>query len=159
MSATYTIRRAAAEDADTIVKQRRAMFYEMGHRDEPVLDAMAVAFRPWLLRMMHSGEYLAWFAVADDRSIAAGLGLWLMDWPPHMIGPGARRGNILNVYTSPEHRRQGLARQLMHTALAWCRGHGIRAVILHASEEGLPLYEELGFRRTNEMRIVLEPGE
>ena len=159
MTATYTIRRAAAEDADTIVKQRRAMFYEMGHRDEPVLDAMAVAFRPWLLRMMHSGEYLAWFAVADDRSIAAGLGLWLMDWPPHMIGPGARRGNILNVYTSPEHRRQGLARQLMHTALAWCRAHGIRAVILHASEEGLPLYEELGFRRTNEMRIVLEPGE
>jgi len=159
VSATYTIRRAVAEDADTIVKQRRAMFYEMGHRDEPVLDAMAEAFRPWLLRMMHSGEYLGWFAVADDRFIAAGLGLWLMDWPPHMIGPGARRGNILNVYTLPEHRRQGLARQLMQTALAWCRAHGIRAVILHASEEGLPLYEELGFRRTNEMRIVLEAGE
>ena len=47
----------------------------------------------------------------------------------------------------------------MQTALAWCRAHGIRAVILHASEDGAPLYEALGFRRTNEMRIVLEPGE
>jgi GNAT superfamily N-acetyltransferase len=159
VTATYTIRRAIAEDAETIVRQRWSMFHEMGYREEPVLDAMAVAFRPWLLRMMHSGEYLAWFAVADDRSIAAGLGLWLMDWPPHMIGPGARRGNILNVYTSPEHRRRGLARQLMQTALAWCRAHGIRAVILHASQEGAPLYEALGFRPTNEMRIVLEPGE
>ncbi|HUJ48769.1 MAG TPA: GNAT family N-acetyltransferase [Bryobacteraceae bacterium] len=159
MAATYTIRRGVAEDAETIVRQRWAMFHEMGYRDQPVLDAMAVAFRPWLLRMMHSGEYLAWFAVTDGGSIAAGLGLWLMDWPPHMIGPGARRGNILNVYTAPDHRRQGLARQLMQTALAWCRAHGIRAVILHASQEGAPLYEALGFRPTNEMRIVLEPGE
>ena len=133
------------------------MFSEMGYRDESALDTMTAAFRPWLLRMMHSGEYLAWLAVSDEGSVVAGLGLWLMDWPPHMIGPGARRGNILNVYTSPGHRRQGLARQLMQTALAWCRAHGIRAVILHSSDEGAPLYESLGFRRTNEMRIVLEP--
>jgi GNAT superfamily N-acetyltransferase len=159
VTATYTIRRAAAEDADSIIRQRRAMFHEMGYRDEPALDAMSVAFRPWLLRTMHAGEYLAWFAVDDGGSVVAGLGLWLMDWPPHMIGPGARRGNILNVYTSPEHRRQGLARQLMRAALAWCRAHGIRAVILHASQEGAPLYESLGFRPTNEMRIALEPGE
>ena len=159
LTATYTIRRAAAEDAETIVRQRCSMFHDMGYRDQPVLDSMTIAFRPWLLRMMHSGEYLAWFAVADDGSVAAGLGLWLMDWPPHIIGPGSRRGNILNVYTAPEHRRQGLARQLMQTALAWCRAHGIRAVILHASSEGVPLYKELGFQPTNEMRIVVEPGE
>ena len=159
MSATYTIRRAVAEDADTIVEQRRAMFSEMGYRDEPVLDAMAAAFRPWLMRKMQSGEYLAWLAVADDRSIAAGLGLWLMDWPPHMIGPGARRGNILNVYTSPTIAGKAWRARLMETALDWCSAHGIRAVILHASDEGRPLYEALGFRPTNEMRIVLEPGE
>jgi hypothetical protein len=27
-----------------------------------------------------------------------------------------------------------LARRLMETALTWCRGNGIRTVILHASE-------------------------
>jgi GNAT superfamily N-acetyltransferase len=133
------------------------MFQEMGYREAQVLDQMCEVFRPWLVRMLHSGEYLAWFAIAPDNTLAAGLGLWLMDWPPHMIGPGARRGNILNVYTSPEHRRQGLARRLMDTSLEWCRAHGIRAVILHASDQGRPLYHSLGFRPSNEMRLVLDP--
>jgi GNAT superfamily N-acetyltransferase len=152
----YLIRSGAAGDVETIVAHRRAMFSEMGYRDEQALDKMCDAFQPWLAGKMQTGEYLAWFAVGADGSIAAGLGLWLMDWPPHMIGPGARRGNILNVYTEPHARRLGLARLLMETALAWCRDNGIRAVILHSSSEGRPLYESMGFESTNEMR--LEPG-
>jgi len=148
---------AAPEDVEIIVGHRRAMFREMGYHDETALDAMAAAFRPWLRRKMAEGDYLAWFAVDGDAQVAAGLGLWLMDWPPHMVGPGARRGNILNVYTRPESRRQGLARALMKTALEWCVANGIRAVILHASPDGRALYERLGFQPTNEMRIELEP--
>jgi GNAT superfamily N-acetyltransferase len=105
---------------------------------------------------MSAGDYLAWFAIAPDGSVAAGAGLWLMDWPPHMLGAGDnRRGNILNVYTRPEFRRQGLARGLTETAVEWCRTHGIRTVILHASEEGRALYQALGFQPTNEMRRLL----
>ncbi len=132
------------------------MFFDGGFRDERALDAMTAAFDPWLRRKMQDGEYLAWFAVRPDGSIAAGAGLWLMDWPPHMIGPGRWRGNIVNVYTEPGCRRRGLARRLMETALDWCRRNGVRAVILHASDEGRPLYEKMGFTSTNEMRIVLE---
>ena len=120
---------------------------------------MIAAFRPWLAQKMESGEYLAWVAIAPDSAIVAGLGLWLMDWPPHMIGPGARRGNILNVYTDPAMRRRGLARRLMEAALVWCGEHGIRAVILHSSDDGRALYEKLGFQPTNEMRLLLEAGE
>ncbi len=138
-----------------MVAQRRAMFREMGYRDEQALDKMCEAFRPWLEPRMQRNEYLAWFAVDRDGSITAGLGLWLMDWPPHMIGPGAPRGNILNVYTRPENRRMGLARSLMEAALEWCSLHGVRAVILHASDDGRRLYESLGFKPTNEMRILL----
>jgi GNAT superfamily N-acetyltransferase len=152
----FVVRIAAASDAETIVRHRRAMFSEMGYRDQPALDKMCAAFEPWLARKMQTGEYLAWFAVEAEGSVAAGLGLWLMDWPPHMIGPGARRGNILNVYTEPHARRLGLARLLMETALAWCRDNGIRAVILHSSADGRRLYESLGFRSTNEMRIALD---
>jgi GNAT superfamily N-acetyltransferase len=153
---TFEIRLATIGDAEIITTHRRAMFFEMGYRDQAVLDAMTAAFRPWLGRKMEEGEYLAWLAVAADGSVAAGLGLWLMDWPPHMVGPGSRRGNILNVYTNPDSRRQGLARRLMEVALDWCRANRIRAVILHSSSEGRPLYEKLGFRPTNEMRLMLE---
>ena len=86
----------------------------------------------------------------------AGLGLWLMDWLPHMVGGGAAiRGNIVNVYTRPEHRRKGLARQLMRASLDWCRSNAVPCVILHASVEGRRLYESLGFASTNEMRLLL----
>ncbi len=132
------------------------MFVDMGYRDERVLDAMTASFRPWLIHKMQAGEYLAWLAIATDGSVAAGLGLWLMDWPPHMIGPGSRRGNILNVYTNAAYRRQGLARRLMEIALEWCKTNAIRAVILHSSKEGRPLYENLGFRSTNEMRLTFD---
>ena len=151
----YSIRPALPAEAAVIARHRRAMFADMGHRDTATLDDMAARFLPWLKERMESGEYLAWFAVAPDQSVAAGLGLWLMDWPPHMIGAGARRGNILNVYTEQEYRRQGLARDLMRTCLDWCRTSGIRAVILHASDEGRALYESLGFTPTNEMRLTL----
>jgi GNAT superfamily N-acetyltransferase len=151
-----TIRQATLDesDLDAIVHHRRAMFFDMGHHDERALDVMSARFRPWLRGKMQNGEYVAWFALAADGLIAAGLGLWLMDWPPHMIAAGPRRGNILNVYTEPAHRRQGLARALMQKALAWCAGNGVDAVILHASDEGRALYESLGFTRSNEMRLI-----
>lgn len=151
-----TIRLATPADADAISSHRRAMFYEMGYHDAAALDAMLAAFLPWLRQRLAAAEYLAWLALTSDGVIVAGLGLWLMDWPPHMIGPGAPRGNILNVYTESAFRRQGIARQLMNVALDWCRTNGVRAVILHASEDGQKLYEELGFKPTNEMRILLD---
>jgi GNAT superfamily N-acetyltransferase len=150
------IREASPAAADVIVGHRRAMFVDMGHDDCAALDTMSAAFRPWLAARMEAREYLAWFAVDADGSIAAGLGLWLMDWLPHMIGAGTpRRGNIVNVYTQPEHRRKGLARALMNTALDWCRANGVSCVVLHASTEGRGLYESLGFHPTNEMRLLL----
>jgi GNAT superfamily N-acetyltransferase len=153
---TYRIRPATIADAGIIVHHRRAMFSDMGYLDQAALDAMAAAFVPWLRRKMEEGEYLTWLAVAADESVRAGLGLWLMDWPPHMIGPGARRANILNVYTEPGSRRRGLARQLMQVALEYCSVHRIRAVILHSSPDGRALYESLGFQPTNEMRLMFD---
>jgi ribosomal protein S18 acetylase RimI-like enzyme len=105
--------------------------------------------------MMRENQYLAWFAIDADQAIAAGLGLWLMDWPPHLVGPGPWRANILNVYTRPQSRRMGLARTLMDTAIEWCRANQVRAVILHSSDAGRSLYESMGFQATNEMRILL----
>jgi GNAT superfamily N-acetyltransferase len=150
------IRPATLEDAAVVAAQRRAMFFDMGYRDDKVLDAMTEAFLPWVRGKMTEGEYLGWLAIAEDGSVAAGVGLWLMDWPPHMVGPGSRRGNILNVYTHAGYRRQGLARQLTQTAMDWCRANSIATVILHASDEGRPLYRSMGFEATNEMRLAVE---
>jgi GNAT superfamily N-acetyltransferase len=151
----FTIRKASTADLETLVAHRRAMFVDMGYSDDAALDSMSEKFRVWLLKQMNSGEYHAWLVSAPDGSIAAGAGVWLMDWPPHMVGRGARRGNILNVYTAENYRRRGLARQLMDAVLAWCKENGVDTIILHASPAGRSLYDEMGFRATNEMRKQL----
>src|ERR1051326_4425275 len=84
----YVVRRASTDDINILVAHRRAMFVDMGYRDETALDTMRAKCHDWLLAKMNCGEYVAWLAVAPDQSIAAGAGLWLMDWPPHMIGSG-----------------------------------------------------------------------
>jgi GNAT superfamily N-acetyltransferase len=66
-----------------------------------------------------------------------------------------RKAFVLNVYVKPEFRRRGIARDIMKTLLEWCREQGFDSVSLHASIEGRPLYEELGFRPTNEKRLSL----
>jgi GNAT superfamily N-acetyltransferase len=156
------LRPATLDDAPAIARHRRQMFRDMGYHDEARLDSMMAKFLPWVEAKMASADYLAWLAVNDKEEkvnkgekIVAGAGLWLMDWPPHMIGSSSRRGNILNVYTEPEFRRRGLARRLMEAAIDWCKANQIDLVILHASPEGRALYESVGFRSSNEMRIKL----
>ena len=142
-------------DAETIVRHRREMFFDMGKQDPEMLDEMAKSFRPWLAGKISKREYLSWFAIGEDGSVAAGAGLWLMNWPPGLHTSEPWRGNILNVYTEHPHRRRGLARRLVTAATDWCGANGIPMVILHASDEGRPLYEALGFQPTNELRLFL----
>lgn len=149
----FALRRASTADLETLVTHRRAMFHDMGYSDEVALNSMSAEFRVWLLDHMNSGDYHAWLVSAPDGGIVAGAGLWLMDWPPHMIGQSARRGNILNVYTSEAFRRRGLARHLMEAVLLWCRENRIDTLILHASPSGRSLYESMGFVPSNEMRL------
>ena len=151
----FTLRPASTADLETLVAHRQWMFRDMGYAGDDALHAMSAKFRGWLLEHMNAGDYLAWLVSAPDASIAAGAGLWLMDWPPHMIGQGARRGNILNVYTSENFRRRGLARHLMETVLLWCRENRIDTIVLHASLSGRALYESMGFQTSNEMRLRL----
>jgi GNAT superfamily N-acetyltransferase len=151
----FIVRRASTADLETLVAHRRAMFRDMGHHDELRLNRMSAKFRAWLLEHMNSGDYHAWLIAVADGSIAAGAGLWLMDWPPHIMGQGTQRANIVNVYTVQIYRRRGLARHLMEAVLHWCRENHIDTIILHASPSGRALYESMGFMPTNEMRLLL----
>jgi GNAT superfamily N-acetyltransferase len=49
------------------------------------------------------------------------------------------------VLTRPDYRRKGLARRLLEDAVASAERDGIGTLKLDATEEGLPLYESLGF--------------
>ena len=117
------------------------------------LELTDARFEEWVGDKLAGGEYRGWFISDDSGKVVAGAGLWIMDWPPHAIDQSTRRGNILNVYTSPEYRRLGLSRRLAIHIMNFCREENIRTVVIHPSDEGLALYESLGFRPTGELRI------
>ncbi|HVU14203.1 MAG TPA: GNAT family N-acetyltransferase [Phototrophicaceae bacterium] len=150
MSADYTIRRATVDDVAIVTHQRVGMFIDMGI-DAARTQAMAAPFTDWLNERFNNGTYLGWLAVADEQ-VVAGAGLWLYEWIPSPLAPDTTRGYILNVYTERDYRKQGIARALVETILAYCVEHKIRVALLHASKEGRPIYTALGFVQTNEMR-------
>lgn len=151
----YHYRLAKLEDVPVLCRHRRLMFEDMGHDDSSILDAMSEHFTAWVAHRIQNQSYLAWLALDSSNTVVAGAGLWLIDWPPHVLGPDSPRGYILNIFTEKEHRRQGLARQLTELCIEACRQRKISVVALHASEFGRSLYESLGFIASNEMRLKL----
>ena len=155
----YRIRRATAADAGVLARHRAEMFRDMGELPASVYDKLIDAARAYLTQAVTDGRYVGWVAELDagSREIIGGAGLQLRELLPRpdvarerlVRGP---QGLIVNVYTERAWRRKGVADALMRELLQWCRGNGIESVVLHASDEGRPLYERLGFRPTNEMR-------
>jgi len=149
------VRQATVADVETILGHRRSMFADMGFGNEQELDAMVAAARPFIGGSLGDGSYQAWVAEVDGRVVAGG-GVAIVGFQPTPSDPAARRAWILNMYTEPAFRRQGLARRILENIVAWCREQGFGSVFLHASDAGLPLYQRMGFKPTPEMRLVLE---
>jgi GNAT superfamily N-acetyltransferase len=151
--AEFTIREAGPGDSAIILHHRRSMFRDMGEGSLEELDRMVEVAGPWLARALADGSYRHWLALDDSGRISGGGGVLLCPWPASPKDPCTERAVILNVYTEPEFRKRGIARQIMLTIMAWLKQRGLHAVNLHASAEGRRLYEKLGFEATNEMRL------
>jgi GNAT superfamily N-acetyltransferase len=154
--ATITIREAEPDDLETILHHRRSMFCDMGEGTAEELDRMVEVARPWLGKALADGSYRHWLAMDGSGRVVGGGGVLLTPWPANPHDPCVERAVILNVYTEPEFRRRGVARQVMQVILAWVKARGLRSVNLHASSEGHDLYEALGFTHTSEMRLRFE---
>ena len=131
------------------------MFADMGYGEEAQREAMSISARPFIKSALEDGSYRGWLVEDQDRVVAGG-GVAIVGFQPTPFDPSPRRAWILNMYTEPPYRRRGLATELMRTMIGWCREQGLKSVALHASNAGRPLYEQLGFRPTNELRLTLE---
>jgi GNAT superfamily N-acetyltransferase len=149
------IRPAHHGDLMHIVHHRRAMFEEMGYRDPSVLDQVDQSSREYFGEALRTGAYKAWLAEDPSGRVLAGGGIVIADWPGYPGESLAKRAWILNMYTEPEARRRGIAKEILEVIIDWCRAAGFRSVSLHASPAGRPLYQCAGVQQTNEMRLTL----
>jgi len=155
-----SIRRATAADAGVLARHRVDMFRDMGQLTDDLRDTLVEAARAYFAAAIPDGRYVAWVAEAEG-AVVGGAGVQLRELLPRPA-PGGHalvrgpQGLILNVFTERAWRRRGVAAALMRELLGWCRANGIESLVLHASADGRPLYERLGFTPTNEMRFARE---
>jgi GNAT superfamily N-acetyltransferase len=154
------LRLAVVDDIPMLVSHRRRMFEDMAalkgeQHARASLEAMDAAYAVLLRYEIPAGSTRVW-VIEDDGQIAASGALQFTDWLPRP--DGYRRGLVYvhSVYTEPPYRRSGLARRILTAMIDYCRENGWPRISLHASELGRGLYEDLGFKPTNEMRLVLE---
>lgn len=165
MSSAFLVRTATLDDISIIASHRAGMFADMGQLPEGRRPELVDLSLEYLRRAVPAGEYLGWLASPQDtpETIVGGAGVQLRRTLPHpaprekpvRIAYG-RQAIVLNVYTEPQWRRQGLAELLMQHVIGWARSAGLDTLVLHASDEGRRLYERLGFVQTNEMRFAPE---
>jgi len=153
-SIAVTIREGTVADIPVIAHQRRRMCEDMNYSDDEALSTMVTATAEYLTKAIPEGSFRSWLACDDGRVVAGGA-VVISPWPAHAYERECRRATILNVYTEPEYRRRGIARQIMEIIIAWCKREGFARVSLHASEHGRSLYESMGFVDSNEMRLNL----
>ncbi len=155
----FVIRLATAADAAIIARHRSEIFVEMGELSREAYDELYARSMRYFEDALPSGEYVGWLVAPSEApaQIVAGAGVQirrLIARPDGRGGvlPDGPQGLIVNVYTEHAWRRRGLAERLMRQIIAWAPDARVRSLVLHASADGRPLYERLGFDATNEMR-------
>ena len=151
------IRSATAADAPVLARHRADMFTEMGQLEPSLYDRLVAHATDYFVAGIPTGEYVGWVAMppGEDR-IVAGAGVQIRPILPRPDKAGQRlllgdQGLVLNVWTDRDWRRRGVARHLMEIVIAWAHERRVTNLVLHASNDGRALYEQLGFSGTNEM--------
>ena len=152
------IREATGADAETLLEHRLGMLEAVFHsRDPSPAEAsadMREANRTWLAAHL-GGDFQAWLAEIEGQVAGSAAVLWFPH-PPAPVNPIGLEAYVLNVFTDVRFRRRGVARALMAHLVEVARSRGIKRIWLRASEEGRPLYLDMGFRESNYLQLLDE---
>ena len=142
--ARVEIRNAVADDIEALVAIRLSFLAEEFHP----LSGEDIAFYSTQLREYyetHLGKEVFAVLAYHEETVISSVFLVVDEWPGNPRIPNGRVGTILNVYTAPEWRRNGLATQLMETIIRLAKEKQVSRIRLKASASGKPLYEKVGF--------------
>ena len=151
----YTVRRAGLDDIPPLIELRAKMFATFVD-DKGKIAAMNEYSSGYFREQIEANQFIAWVAEDEGGEVVACAALSFYYLPPKPFNLAGKYGYISSMYTEEEHRRKGLARKLLQKALDCAREEGLTMVKLHATEAGAVLYESAGFKKWNEMALVVE---
>lgn len=105
-------------------------------------------------RALETGEHIAYLVYDNGNFIGAG-GVSFYQVMPTYHNPTGKKAYIMNMYTAPEYRRQGIASQTLDLLVKAAKEQGVSQIALEATDMGRPLYEKYGFvKMEDEMELV-----
>jgi GNAT superfamily N-acetyltransferase len=151
----FELRRATTADVAILATHRRALMEEIDNHDVATLGAHIGSYRGWLRSRLRSGSVAAWIASVDGTPAGSGL-VFVLRHRPHPSDQTGLTPYLMGMYTDPAYRRQGIANAIVRAAMGWAKTAGYHAIVLHATDDGRKVYEDLGFKAGNEMWRSLE---
>jgi GNAT superfamily N-acetyltransferase len=100
------------------------------------------------------GTHVSWLAEDGNKPVACvALNWWNL--APNFADAHRKRGVVSYVYTRPSYRRHGISRAQAISVVISAREHNLHRLVLWASAEGRPLYEDLGFAPSRGLELNL----
>src|SRR5678815_1323459 len=140
---SITYRAADLSDVEALAILRREFLIEVADA-QPDDESILPRLRNWFKEKLANGLFCAVLAVAGDEVIASS-GLVVHEHPPGIMIPNGREAYIMNMYTRPQWRGQGIATIIFRKLLDVAREKDCTRVALHALPMGRAIYEKEGF--------------
>ena len=134
-------RKLTEKDLETFISMRVNQLREEGATDEMDLSP---ALMDYYQRHLANGTFVSWLALDGDKIIGTS-GMSFVEKPPYFGCPTGRIGLLSSMYTNPDYRRQGIARELLRRVVEEARAYGCGTVQITASDMGVLLYSDFGF--------------
>jgi GNAT superfamily N-acetyltransferase len=105
---------------------------------------LAPALKDYYIRHMADGTFVSWLAMDGDRIVGTS-GMSFVEKPPYFGCPSGRIGLLSSMFTDPNYRRRGIAKELLTRVVDEARKYGCGTVQITASDMGVLLYTDFGF--------------
>lgn len=138
-------RLATTDDMELLIDFRKRLLVEEGQIVSSNIDEQ---LRSFFEKQLNSDQFVQWIIEEEKSAIATG-GIQFISFPPSYSNPTGIRGYILNMYTAPESRGRGLAKQLVERLLADATERNVHHIFLISSPMGKPLYKKIGFKEND----------
>lgn len=155
MSEKLEYKKAAIEDIDELVRTRIIVLRAANKLSDDV-DMSVVEQESYVYyrRALETGEHIAYLIYDNGKFIGAGGVSFYQVMPTYHNSTG-KKAYIMNMYTAPEYRRQGIALHTLDLLVKDARAQGVSHVALEATDMGRPLYERYGFvKMKDEMELI-----
>ena len=134
-------RRLSKEYLETFIQMRITQLREEGAKEE--ID-LVPALRDYYDRHMAEGTFVSWLAF-DGEKIIGTSGMSFVEKPPYFGCPSGKMGLLSSMYTDPDYRRKGIAKELLDRVVKEGKAYGCGTVQITASDMGVKLYSAYGF--------------